>query len=279
MRSIIDKKQAAANLARAERMAVEGADFLLVRALDELADRLALATRTFERALALGPFAGRTAEILTRSGKVGEVVAAAFDEAETLSVAAGDADLAVSLLDLHQFNDVPGALIQIRRALRPDGLFLACVPSSGTLEELRASLVDAETRLRGGVAPRILPFMDVRDAGALLQRAGFALPVADHDSVIVRYATALDLMRDLRAMGATNTMSGRPREMAQRALLMETAGTYAERFADADGRVRATFAFVWMSGWAPDESQPKPLQPGSATHSLADALKDTSERD
>ncbi|MCR9121596.1 MAG: methyltransferase domain-containing protein [Phyllobacteriaceae bacterium] len=273
MRAIIDQKQRAANHARAARLAVPGADFLLVRALDELAHRIAVTTRTFDRALAIGPHADRVAEMLAATGKVGSVDRAVFDGDETLDVPESVADLAVSMLDLHEMNDVPGALVQIRRALRPDGLLLACVPSSGTLAELRDCLTEAETVVAGGAAPRILPFMDVRDAGGLLQRAGFALPVADHDAVTVRYDTAFDLMRDLRAMGATNSLIARLRHFTRRAVLFEAVRLYAERHADADGRVRATFSFVWMSGWVPDPGQPQPLKPGSATRSLADALR------
>lgn len=273
MRAIIDQKQRTANQARAARLTVAGADFLLVRALDELVDRIAVTTRTFDRALAIGPHADRIAKTLAATGKTASVDQAVFDGDETLDVPEAGADLAVSLLDLHEMNDVPGALVQIRRALRPDGLLLACVPSSGTLGELRECLTEAETTVSGGAAPRILPFMDVRDGGGLLQRAGFALPVADHDTVTARYDSALDLMRDLRAMGATNALVARPRHFTPRAVLFETVRLYAERHADADGRVRATFSFVWMSGWVPDASQPKPLEPGSATHSLAEALR------
>lgn len=276
MRAIIDKRQLAANRARAARLAVEGADFLLARALGELADRIAVTKRPFGRALAVGWHGRRTADCLEATGKVEDCALADFDAAERLEVAPGAADLVVSLMGLHELDDLPGALIQMRRALRPDGLLLACAPSSGTLAELRDSLTAAEMAVSGGVSPRILPFMDVRDAGALLQRAGFALPVADHEAVTVRYDTALDLMRDLRAMGATNTLAARPKGLASRALFMVAARHYADRHADPDGRVRATFAFVWLSGWAPDASQPKPLRPGSATHSLAAALKDRS---
>lgn len=276
MRTIIDKRQLAANRARAERLAVDGADFLLARALGELADRIAVTKRPFGRALAVGWHGRRTADCLEATGKVEDCALADFDAAERLQAAPGAADLVVSLMGLHELDDVPGALIQMRRALRPDGLLLACAPSSGTLAELRDSLTGAETAVSGGVSPRILPFMDVRDAGGLLQRAGFALPVADHDAVTVRYDTAFDLMRDLRAMGATNALAARPKGLASRALFMAAARHYADRHADSDGRVRATFAFVWLSGWAPDASQPRPLKPGSATHSLAEALKDRS---
>ena len=181
-------------------------------------------------------------------------------------------DLAVSLLSLHEANDIPGMLIQIRRALRPDGLFLGAMAGGGTLAELRESLLAAETELFGGASPRVIPFTDVRDAGALLQRAGFALPVADVETVTVRYDTMFGLMQDLRAMGATNALADRAGGPVTRRLFARAAEIYAERFSDPDGRVRATFSIVWMSGWAPDASQQKPLKPGSATVSLTDIL-------
>ena len=182
-------------------------------------------------------------------------------------------DLAVSLLSLHEANDIPGALIQIRRALRPDGLFLGAMAGGGTLAELRESLIAAETELYGGASPRVAPFTDVRDAGALLQRAGFALPVADVETLTVRYDSMFGLMQDLRAMGATNALVDRSRRPGSRRLFTRAAEIYAERFADPDGRIRATFAFIWMSGWAPHASQQKPLKPGSATVSLTEILK------
>jgi SAM-dependent methyltransferase len=185
-------------------------------------------------------------------------------------------DLAVSLLTLHQTNDTPGVLAQIRRALKPDGLFLACVPGGATLGELRESLLAAEVEMTGTAHARVLPFMDVRDAGALLQRAGFSLPVADTEKLAVRYDTMFDLMRDLRAMGATNTLSERSRRFVPSALFNEAALYYAQNHADPDGRIRATFDLVWMSGWAPHESQQKPLKPGSAANRLADFIGDKS---
>jgi hypothetical protein len=177
------------------------------------------------------------------------------------------------LLSLQDENDIPGMLVQIRRALKPDRLFLGAMAGAGTLAELRESLLAAEAELTGGASPRVLPFADVRDVGALLQRAGFALPVADVETVTVRYATMFDLIADLRAMGAANTLTGRSRKPATRALFARAAELYAERFADPDGRIRATFSFIWMSGWAPDASQRKPLRPGSADISLARFLE------
>jgi SAM-dependent methyltransferase len=181
-------------------------------------------------------------------------------------------DLAVSLLTFQEVNDLPGMLIQIRRALRPDGLFLAALTGGGTLAELRESLLAAETELTGGAAPRIAPFVDVRDAGGLLQRAGLALPVADIETTTVRYATMFGLMADLRVMGATNSLAERSRRPATRRFFARAAQIYAERFADPDGRVRATFSTVWLSGWAPHASQPKALRPGSAQISLTKVL-------
>lgn len=273
MRQLIDKKQVTANRARARRSNVAGADFLLRRALDELADRIATTHFSFAAGLALGPFAAETAAVMEATGKVGHVRQIDFDDDEVLAVEVGACDLVVHLLDLHQINDVPGALIQMRRALRPDGLFLACIPAAGTLAELRESLLAAEAALSGGANARILPLMDVRDAGALLQRTGFALPVTDADGVTVRYDTAFDLMRDLRAMGATNVLVGRRQAPTARQVMFEAARRYAQGHGDEDGRIGATFNFVWMSGWAPAPSQPKPLKPGSATHSLAQVLK------
>lgn len=274
--TIIDKKQVAANLARATRLDVTGADFLFAHALDQLDERLSVVTRRFDQACVIGPLADRVAGRLSSGGNVARAVTATTNAAEIIDLAPQSVDLIVSLLHLHLIDDVPGALIQMRRALRPDGLLLACVPSAGTLHELRASLIDAESRLTGGAHARVMPFLDVRDAGALLQRAGLALPVADADVLVARYDTMFDLMADLRAMGATNALADRPRRFTPRMVLFDAARVYARDHADADGRIRATFAFVWMSGWAPDDSQPKPLKPGSAAHSLAEALKDRS---
>jgi hypothetical protein len=179
----------------------------------------------------------------------------------------------VSLLSLHEENDLPGLLIQIRRALAPDGLFLGVMAGSGTLSELRECLLAAETEIYGGASPRIIPFADVRDAGALLQRAGFALPVADVETVTVRYDTAFGLLADLRAMGAANALLARSRKPVSRRFLARVAQLYAERHSDPDGRVRATFNLVWLSGWSPAASQQKPLKPGSAQVSLARILE------
>ena len=171
-------------------------------------------------------------------------------------------DLVVSALALQFVNDLPGTLIQIRRALKPDGLFLAAMIGGDSLAELREAFAQAEAEVEGGVSPRVAPFADLRDLGALLQRAGFALPVTDVDRVTVRYASPLALMHDLRRMGAGNALSERRRTPLRRATLRRVLEIYAERFADPDGRIRATFEIVWLSGWAPHESQQQPLRAG-----------------
>jgi SAM-dependent methyltransferase len=181
-------------------------------------------------------------------------------------------DLVVSALALQFVNDLPGTLVQIRRALRPDGLFLAALLGGETLPELRQAMSDAEIECEGGVSPRVAPFADLRDLGALLQRAGFALPVTDIDRVTVRYESVFALMHDLRRMGATNALVERRRTPLRRATLARMSEIYAQRFADADGRVRATFEVAWLSGWAPHQSQQQPLRPGTAKARLADAL-------
>ena len=191
---------------------------------------------------------------------------------EALPFGDGTLDLVVSALALQLVNDLPGTLVQICRALKPDGLFLAALLGGETLNELRQSFAAAESEVEGGVSPRVAPFADLRDLGALLQRAGFALPVADADRLAVRYDSAFALMHDLRRMGATNALIDRRRTPLRRATLMRMAEIYAQRFADADGRVRATFEIVWLSGWAPHPGQQQPLKPGTAKARLADAL-------
>jgi SAM-dependent methyltransferase len=188
-------------------------------------------------------------------------------------------DLVVSALALQFVNDLPGVLAQISRALRPDGLLLAAMIGGDTLTELRQSFAAAEAECEGGVSPRVAPFTDLRDIGALLQRAGLALPVTDVDRIVVRYDNAFALMRDLRRMGATNILVERRRTPTRRATMLRMAQLYGERFADADGRIRATFDVIWLSGWAPHESQQKPLRPGSAKAGLAEAVRNPAKRD
>jgi SAM-dependent methyltransferase len=194
-------------------------------------------------------------------------------ERETLPLQPESLDLAVSALAFQFVNDLPGVLAQIRRALKPDGLLLAAMIGGDTLSELRQSFAAAEAECEGGVSPRVAPFADLRDVGSLLQRAGFALPVTDVDRIVVRYDSAFALMQDLRRMGATNILVERRRTPTRRATMLRMAQIYGERFADADGRIRATFDVIWLSGWAPHESQQQPLQPGSAKASLADAVR------
>ncbi|WP_048645133.1 methyltransferase domain-containing protein [Nitratireductor soli] len=269
---------------RAFRHGDVGAGFLMRRAAEDLGERLATVERRFDKAATLFCLTDDAATALRQSGKVDAVVRVEADplfggvgdlvaRPETLPFEPASLDLAVSLLSLHETNDTPGLLAQIRRALKPDGLFLGAMAGAGTLQELREALLEAETELTGGAAPRVSPFADLRDVGALLQRAGFALPVTDLESVTVRYDTMFDLMRDLRAMGATSTLTARSRKPATRAFFLRASQIYAERFADADGRIRATFNLVWLSGWAPHESQQKPLTPGSATMSLKEVLE------
>jgi len=284
---IFDRRQQRLRLTRAERLGY--ADFLLARVCDELAERLAAVKRSFTRALDLGtPHRGAVAA-LAASGQVEHVLraapildlsrpapsgaAAVVADEELIPFAPKSFDLVVSLLALHGVNDLPGTLAQIRRCLVDDGLFIGCLFGGGTLSELRAAFATAEAEVEGGVSPRVAPFADLRDVGALLQRAGLALPVTDVDTLTVRYDNAFALMRDLRAMGLTNTLAERRRTPLRRATLMRAAAIYAERFAMADGRIPATFDIVWLSGWAPHESQQKPLRPGSAKMRLADALK------
>jgi SAM-dependent methyltransferase len=202
---------------------------------------------------------------------IGADLVIAADE-EALPFRDGSLDLVVSALALHTVNDLPGTLIQIRRALKPDGLFLAALLGGDTLTELRQAFAEAEAEIEGGMSPRIAPFPDLRDLGALLQRAGFALPVTDVERLTARYASVFPLLLDLRRMGATNALTERRRVPLRRKTLMRMADIYRRLFADADGRLRATFEIIWLSGWAPDESQQKPLPPGSAKTRLADAL-------
>jgi SAM-dependent methyltransferase len=267
-----------------------GADFLMAQAASDLADRLSTVGRRFSRAATLFCQSAAAADALEASGKVDKVTRVEADPAflggapgtiadfETVPFEAESLDLAVSLLSLQVMNDIPGFLAQVRRALRPDGLFLAAFAGAGTLGELRESLIAAETELYGGASPRVIPFADVRDAGALLQRAGLALPVADVEETTVRYDTAFDLMADLRAMGEQSALADRSRRPATRRLFRRVAEIHAERFSDPDGRIRATFSIVWMSGWAPHASQQKPLRPGAGKVSLASVLGDRSSQ-
>jgi SAM-dependent methyltransferase len=254
---------------RARALTLGPATFLIDRVAAEMTDRLSVVLRKFDTAVDLGTPTDALRRALADS--VGTILDASVED-EVLPFRDGSLDLAVSGLALQFVNDLPGVLVQVRRALKPDGLFLAALIGGASLSELRDAFAAAEAEIEGGVSPRVAPFADVRDLGALLQRAGFALPVADVDRLVVRYASPLALMHDLRRMGATNALVERRRVPLARATLRRMMEIYAERFADPDGRVPATFEIVWLSGWAPDASQQQPLEPGSAKARLADAL-------
>jgi SAM-dependent methyltransferase len=261
------------------------ATFLLDRVAADLGDRLSAVLRKFDVAVDLGTPSDAVRRVLAANNNISTIVAAGLDgdddglrvtaDEETLPFAERSLDLVVSALALQFVNDLPGALIQIRRALKPDGLLLAALIGGDSLTELRSAFAAAESEVEGGISPRVAPFADIRELGSLLQRAGFALPVVDSERVAVRYDSALALMRDLRCMGATNILHERLRTPLKRSTLERVMAIYANRFADADGRVRATFEIIWLSGWVPHESQQKPLKPGSAAQRLADALGTT----
>ena len=282
---LFDRYLLTARRRRARR--IGPATFLIDRVAEDFADRLAAVLRRFDRAADLGTPTPAVRAALTNNGAIGTMIAVepaveadefpaaglrVVADIEALPFAGGALDLVVSAFALQTVDDLPGVLIQVRRALKPDGLLLAALLGGDTLFELRESFAIAESELTGGMSPRVAPFPDLRDMGALLQRAGFALPVTDIDRVVARYASPLALMADLRRMGATNPLVERRRIPLRRAILARMLEVYADRFSDPDGKVRASFDIVWLSGWAPHESQPQPLRPGSATARLADAL-------
>jgi len=246
--------------------------FLLDRVDEDVNDRLSAVMREFRNAADLWTPGDGLAALRMRAGSVQRVCLGETDE-ERLPWEPETLDLVVSALALQFVNDLPGVLAQIRRALRQDGLLLAAMIGGDSLTELRQAFAAAEAECEGGVSPRVAPFADLRDIGALLQRAGFALPVTDVDRITVRYADAFALMQDLRRMGAGNVLIERRRTPTRRATMLRMAQIYTERFADPDGRIRATFDVVWLSGWAPHESQQQPLKPGSASASFADAVR------
>jgi SAM-dependent methyltransferase len=264
----------------------------LQHVVTDLSERLAAIERRFAVAVAHGGQTDGLADALVASGKVDRVFrleqselalresgfAGFVGDEEALPLGAATIDLFVSTLALQWTNDLPGALVQIRTALEPDGLFLAALAAGQTLTELRETLTQTESEMRGGASPRVMPTADVRDLGALLQRAGFALPVADRDVVMVRYDSAFALFRELRAMGASNALPERDRRPVGRGFFLRAAEIYAERFSDPDGRVRATFDIVSLSGWAPHESQQKPARRGSGQVSLAAVLGDKTHK-
>jgi len=270
--------------------AIAGADFLRARAAADLVERLESIMRSFPLAVDLGAREGALKRALSSSpaaDRIGLMIEADLSQAmlkgrdgprlvldeERLPFAPQSLDLVTSTLALHWTNDLPGVLAQIRRALKPDGLFVGALLGGSTLTELRWALTQAESELSGGAGPRVSPFAGAYDGASLLQRAGFALPVTDTDIVTVRYEHPLRLMADLRAMGETNVLAQRSPRPLSRAVLARTCELYAERFSDPEGRVRATFEIVTLTGWAPHASQQQPLKPGSAKTRLADVLK------
>jgi SAM-dependent methyltransferase len=253
------------------------ATFLLDRVAGDMAERLSAVKRDFVNAADIWT-PGEGLASLARFKSVARIALEGSAQ-EVLPLEPASLDLALSALAFQSVNDLPGVLAQIRRALKPDGLLLAAMIGGDTLTELRQSFAAAEAECESGVSPRVAPFADLRDVGNLLQRAGLALPVTDVDRVVVRYDNAFALMQDLRRMGATNILVERRRTPTRRATMLRMAQIYAERFADADGRIRATFDIVWLSGWAPHESQPQPLRPGSAKARLEDAVKSVPRRE
>ncbi|GAA0382545.1 methyltransferase domain-containing protein [Brevundimonas terrae] len=277
--NIFDASRRVHRLARAQRLFPQ-ADFLHRRAAEDAAHTLSAILREFPRGVDLSPHGGLVAQALQgmpaaeRIGAIeslGSLDERAAPGAAPLPVAEQSADLIINLFGLHWANDLPGALAQIRRALRPDGLFIGSLFGAATLKELRGVLTEAELEIRGGAQARISPFVDGFDGAGLLQRAGFALPVSDVDRVTVRYRDPFSLMRDLRAMGETNALAGQIKPLS-RDILARAAALYVERHAEADGRIPATFEMVHLAGWAPHESQQKPAKRGSAKMRLADAL-------
>jgi SAM-dependent methyltransferase len=281
---LFDRRLLSRRLARA--LDKGAPDFLIARAAEDLEDRLAAIKREFPRALDLGTPTAHFARALATPQRPAPLRAAltlgaeeqglriVADE-EALPLAPGSLDLVVSGLALQWVDDLPGVLAQVRRALAPDGLFLACMVGGLSLFELRQALIEAESEISGGASLRVSPFVDVRDLGGLLQRAGFALPVTDVDNFTLRYDSMLALCAELHRMGAGNVLRAR-RPLARKALL-RAAEIYAQKFSDPDGRVRATIEIIWLSGWAPHESQQRPLKPGSAQMRLEDAVKSVRE--
>ena len=255
---LTDRPALARNRARADAM------FLQEAAADDVQERLIEVNRTFTSPAVVTGFPDfwrdrmPDAQIMT--------------DGDTLGLEESAHDLIIHALSLHWADDPIGQLVQCRRALKPDGLLLATLFAGQTLHELRSALAQAEAQVTGGLSPRILPMGEVRDLGGLLQRAGFALPVADMMPLTASYETALHLMRDLRAMGEANAMDARRKTFTPRAVIGQAAFIYHDAFGTPDNRIPATFEIITLTGWAPADSQPKPLRPGSATHRLADAL-------
>ncbi|MEO0385251.1 MAG: methyltransferase domain-containing protein [Pseudomonadota bacterium] len=277
-------------LAAASKPGARDGSFLRDQTAQDVLERLDAVERQFDHVLDLSDDDGKVAELLMQNPRVGRLTRLVSDESfmstgqvptsvgtqEHLPAASESLNLVTSVLGLQWVNDLPGTMVQVRRALKPDGLFLGALVGGNTLHELRDVLAAEEDEATGGASPRVIPFVDVRDLGSLLQRAGFALPVTDVDTFTVRYGNLFVLMADLRAMGATNPLVHRSRKPWTKTRAVRAAQLYAERYADADGRIRATFQILSFSGWAPSDVQQQPLRPGSAKSRLADAL-DASE--
>ena len=265
---IFDSRAYAMHRARAARRGQES--FLVADVAENLSERLGAVNRAFAAALDLNSRDVAFRIIQSRAAQWTRTALSKNEEA--LSFGAGAFDLVISALSLHAVNDLPGALSEIRRVLKPDGLLLAALFGGGTLGELRRAFAFGESETIGGVSPRVAPFADVRDLGGLLQRAGFALPVADAERIDVAYGDFSTLVNDLRALGETNALAERSRKFLRRDTLAATLSNYSATDADESGRLRATFDVIYLTAWAPHESQQKPLAPGSAKTRLADAL-------
>jgi SAM-dependent methyltransferase len=258
-------------------------DFLHQRIADDLADRLDLVLKAFDRVLILADRPVDAVERLGRGKRLNNFFICGLNgpgadlvcSEELLPFGTETLDAVISVFNLHLVNDLPGALIQIRRALRPDGMFMASFLAGRTLHELRHAWLAAESELTGGATPRVAPFADIRDMGALLQRAGFALPVVDTDVVNVTYPDPLALMYELRQMGLSNSLTSRSRNVLRRDVLALACAIYEREFASENGRIAATFEIMTLTGWAPHASQQQPLRPGSGKMRLADALSTT----
>lgn len=258
-------------------------DFLFREVAERLVDRLTDIRRKFNLTIDIGARGNHLSRLLSQHLPIETMIEMGLSpgadtpnfiaDEEALPIAPACADLIVSNLVLHWTNDVPGTLIQCRQSLKPDGLFMAAILGGETLTELRQVMLEAETEISGGVSPRVSPFAELSDTAALLQRAGFNLPVADSDTITVTYTDVFALMRDLRGMGEANAVLARPRTFSKRQIFLRAAERYSEMFGDSDGRISASFQVLYLTGWAPDASQPKPLRPGSATASLAEALE------
>ena len=286
---------------RRDRAATRAQDFnfLFAETAERLADRLDDTTRKFPLAVDLGCHSGELGQIIGKRGEIEQLYQADISQRyakaaqannagntnstivadeEFLPFAEGSLDLILSNLSLHWVNDLPGMLLQARRALKSDGLFLASMLGGETLKDLREALMTAEAEEEGGVSPRVSPFVDVKDAGALLQRSGFALPVVDADDLLIDYPNALKLMRDLSGMGESNLVAKRSKKFTKRSTLARAAAIYHERHARPDGRIHAKFQIIYLTAWAPDESQPKPLRRGTGQVSLVDFLGDVPDK-